>query len=82
MKQVFFFFLAVALPILVLGGGLFYLVWHSAYRLYDDWRLNKELDEIRAESAARRQQKKADQEEDPNGSGNQIGSEAFVDEDP
>jgi hypothetical protein len=66
MKQAFFFGLLVLLPVVLLGGGVIYLAWHAFYTLYDDWRLNKELKEIKAASAARR--KKAEREsENPSG---------------
>lgn len=55
MKDIFFKGLLVALPVLGLGG-LCYLIFHGFYSLYQDIQLKKELDEIRRESIARRQQ--------------------------
>ena len=54
MKQVFFFMLLVLLPVLVIGGGILYLFWHTCYALYDNWKLSKELQEIRAACQAKR----------------------------
>ena len=65
MKHFFFFGLAVVLPIVVIGGGLLYLVWHTCYALYDDWKLNRELAEIRAASRARRAGQGSETERQP-----------------
>jgi hypothetical protein len=56
MKQIFFFAILILLPTAVFGGGLLYLIWHTFYSFYDDWRLNQELEEIRAASRAKRAQ--------------------------
>jgi hypothetical protein len=62
MKEGFLFFVMVALPLVLLGGGFYYLVWRTFRVMYDDWKLGKELNEIRAESAARRKKKETPQE--------------------
>ena len=54
MKQSFFFGVLVLLPVILIGGGILYLAWHTCYALYDNWRLDKELEEIRAASRAKR----------------------------
>jgi len=54
MKQIFFFGVLVLLPVVVIGGGTLYLAWHTCYTLYDNWKLNRELAEIRAASRAKR----------------------------
>lgn len=56
MKQIFFFAILILLPTAVFGGGMLYLIWHTFYSFYDDWRLNQELEEIREASRARRAQ--------------------------
>ena len=56
MKQIFFFAILILLPTAVFGGGMLYLIWHTFYSFYDDWRLNQELEEIRAASRAKRAQ--------------------------
>ena len=56
MKHLFFFAILVLLPIVLIGSGLIYLVWHTVYTFYDDWHLKRELEEIRAASRAKRAQ--------------------------
>jgi hypothetical protein len=56
MKQIFFFAILILLPTAVFGGGMLYLIWHTFYSFYDDWRLNQELEEIREASRAKRAQ--------------------------
>ena len=56
MKHFFFFAILVLVPVAVLGGGLLYLIWHTFYTFFDDWMLNRELEEIRAASRAKRAQ--------------------------
>jgi hypothetical protein len=53
MKEIFFKGVAIAIPILLMGG-LAYLMFHGVYTLYGDWQLKKELDEIRRASMERR----------------------------
>ena len=60
MKQYFLRALLLLLPV-ILAGGFFYLVWHAFSSLYSDWKLKKELEEIRAESEARRKENKSDE---------------------
>jgi hypothetical protein len=49
MKSAFFTFLAFALPA-VLVGGLLYMFLEGLYRLFDDWRLGRELRELRTQA--------------------------------
>ena len=53
MKEIFFKGVAIALPLLVVGG-LVYLVFHGFYSLYQDILLKRELEQIKRESAERR----------------------------
>ncbi|OHB78285.1 MAG: hypothetical protein A2W31_11260 [Planctomycetes bacterium RBG_16_64_10] len=64
MKGTFFVGVFVLLPVVVIGGGIIYLAWRTCYALYDDWRLNRELAEIRAASQAKRQRQGAAIEDD------------------
>jgi hypothetical protein len=50
MKEVFFTFLAISLPLLAVGGVV-YMFLHGLYRLVDDWRLGRELRQLRQETA-------------------------------
>jgi hypothetical protein len=52
MKEVFFTFLAISLPIVAVGG-LAYMFLHGLYRVIDDWRLSRELRQLRQETAGR-----------------------------
>ena len=63
MKEIFFKGVAVALPLVVLGG-LVYLIFHGFYALYSDIQLKKELETISRESAARRRQDRRPQEDE------------------
>ena len=63
MKEIFFKGVAVALPVVVLGG-LAYLIFHGFYALYSDIQLKRELEKISRESAARRRQKRRPQEDE------------------
>ena len=65
MKQVFFFGVLVLLPIVIIGGGTLYLIWHTCYALYDNWKLNRELAEIRAAAQAKRGRAAGVPEEEP-----------------
>ena len=62
MKEIFFKGVAVALPLVVLGG-LVYLIFRGFYELYSDIQLKRELEQIRRESAERRRHKGHQQEE-------------------
>jgi hypothetical protein len=53
MKEIFFKGVAVAIPVLLVGG-LVYMMFHGVYSLYSDWQLKKELEEIRRDSIGRR----------------------------
>jgi len=57
MKQLFFIGLGLMVP-LVLLAGILYAVWHAARSLYDDWRLGRELVELRADARLRREQRR------------------------
>ncbi len=57
MKEIFFKGVAVALPLVVLGG-LVYLIFHGFYALYSDIQLKRELEQLSRESAERRRQKR------------------------
>lgn len=56
MKEIFFKGIAIALPLLLIGGVV-YMVFHGFYSLYSDIRLKKELDQISRESAERRKER-------------------------
>jgi arginine exporter protein ArgO len=56
MKEIFFKGIAIALPLLVVGGVI-YMIFHGFYSLYSDMRLKKELEQIQRESAERRRQR-------------------------
>ena len=58
MKSIFFYLLALSVP-LILGGGFVYLVWHAISSLFSDWQLKQELEELRVEAAALREQKRS-----------------------
>ena len=58
MKQLFFTFLAIALPVIAFGGVI-YMFLHGLYRLFDDWRLARELNDLRRESELRRRENPA-----------------------
>lgn len=58
MKSIFFYLLALSIP-LILGGGFVYLVWHAISSLYSDWQLKHELEELRVEAAAFREHKRS-----------------------
>ena len=58
MKSIFFYLLALSVP-LILGGGFVYLVWHAVSSLFSDWQLKQELEELRVEAAALREQKRS-----------------------
>ena len=62
MKEIFFKGVAVALPVVVLGG-LVYLIFHGFYALYSDIQLKRELEKISRESAERRRQERRPQED-------------------
>ena len=53
MKQIFFIGLGLMVPLVLLAGVL-YAVWHATRSLYDDWRLGKELTQLRTDTRARR----------------------------
>lgn len=55
MKEIFFKAIAIALPLLAVGGVI-YMIFHGFYSLYADRQLKKELDQIRRESEERRRQ--------------------------
>ncbi len=63
MKEIFFKGVAVALPVVVLGG-LVYLIFHGFYALYSDVQLKRELEKISRESAQRRRQERHSQEDE------------------
>lgn len=56
MKEIFFKGIAIALPLLVVGGVI-YMVFHGFYSLYADRQLKKELEQIRRESEELRRQR-------------------------
>lgn len=58
MKSIFFYLLALSVP-LILGGGFVYLVWHAISSLFSDWQLKQELEELRVEAAALREHKRS-----------------------
>ncbi len=58
MKETFFKAIAIALPLLVVGG-VCYMVFHGFYSLYADRQLKKELDEISRDAEQRRRQRPA-----------------------
>ena len=60
MKEIFFKGIAIALPLLVIGG-LAYMIFHGFYSLYSDMQLKKELEQIKQESAERRRQQPAEE---------------------
>ena len=62
MKEIFFKGVAVAVPLVVLVG-LVYWIFKGFHELYSDIQLKKELEQIRRDSAARRQQKRTPQQE-------------------
>ncbi len=53
MKQIFFTSLAIAIPVIAFGGVV-YMFFLGLYRLFDDWRLGRELRQLRNEAAQRR----------------------------
>lgn len=53
MKQLFFTFVILSVP-LILVGGLLYAFGHGLYTVYSDWRLAQELRQLRREVAAQR----------------------------
>lgn len=53
MKEVFFTFLALSIPIVIVGG-LVYLFLRGLYMVYADWQLGRELEQLRQEVAERR----------------------------
>ncbi len=53
MKEVFFTLLALSIPIVVVGA-LVFLFLRGLYLVYADWKLGRELDQLRQDSAARR----------------------------
>ena len=54
MKQIFFFGVLIVLPVILIGGGIMYLVWHTCYALSDNWQFTKSLEETGAASRANR----------------------------
>ncbi len=49
MKEVFFTFVAISLPLLALGGVI-YMLLHGLYTVYGDWRLRRELQQLKADA--------------------------------
>jgi hypothetical protein len=58
MKQFFFTFVAVAIP-LVLVGVVVYMFCHGIYTVIRDWQTGRELKQIRVEWEARQRSKAA-----------------------
>ncbi|MBW3596086.1 MAG: hypothetical protein KY475_02295 [Planctomycetes bacterium] len=63
MRQLFFLGILFFIVGSLVAAGIF-LFGRALYTLYDDWRESRELDELQAEIAARRQQRKAAGEEE------------------
>jgi hypothetical protein len=55
MKQSFFTLLAIAIPVIILGGVV-YMFLHGLYRMIMDWRLDRELHQLRIETVKRARQ--------------------------
>lgn len=62
MKEYFYYAIALTVPLALLAWFL-YAVGRALYTLFDDWRLGRELDEIQAQSASRREQKRRENEQ-------------------
>ena len=52
---------AVLIP-LAFGGWFLFALGRSVFEMFQDWRLGKELDELQAQSASRREQKRRENE--------------------
>jgi hypothetical protein len=63
MRQLFLLGILFFIVISLIVAGL-YLLARAIYSLYDDWREGHELDELQAEMAARRAERKAAGEEE------------------
>lgn len=56
MKQL----LLIGVGVLGIVGGVVYILWLTASQLYRDWRIGREVDEIRAASAELRRKRRDD----------------------
>ena len=61
MRQYFLYAIGLLIPLAILGWFLFAL-GRAFVTLYEDWRMGKEWDELRADSEARRERKPLDNE--------------------
>jgi hypothetical protein len=57
MKSIFVYFCGGALAVAIVGWGL-YMIWESLVQLFRDWQLGRELNQLEADSAARREQRR------------------------
>jgi hypothetical protein len=57
MKQFFFYGVAIVIPLTIVAWFV-YAVGRSLWTVFEDWRLGRELNQIEAESASRRQRRR------------------------
>lgn len=61
MKQIFFYVCGGLLAFGLIGWAL-YMVWEALVEVFKDWRLGRELHQLESESAARREQRRLQNE--------------------
>jgi ribosomal protein L32 len=57
MRHIFFYVCGVLLALGICGWAL-YMLWDALVEVFNDWRLGRELNQLEAESVARRQQRR------------------------